>query len=40
MLEKVPVTELRPDMYIHAFCARWIDHPLFVRASCCSARTS
>jgi hypothetical protein len=29
MLDKVPVTELRPDMYIHAFCARWIDHPLF-----------
>jgi len=27
MLEKIPSSELRVGMYIHAFCGKWLDHP-------------
>lgn len=29
MLKKIPVTEIRLGMHIHAFCGAWIDHPFW-----------
>lgn len=29
MLKKIPVTEVRLGMHIHAFCGAWIDHPFW-----------
>jgi len=29
MLKKVPVTALRPDMFVHELCGSWMDHPFW-----------